>query len=398
MRMNRKHLFPTHLLYADDILIFYKATMQNARAIRDIFLYYGVISGQDCSREKSQLFFAKGILLCYQRQISRALGFSVKKLPTVYLGVPLFAGSPRAVHLAAIKDKIINKFSRWKGMQLSMAGRLCLVKSIIQSSLVHTMMIYKWPGSLIKDLDKACRNFIWSGDINKKPSFMVSWDRVCGIKEERGLGVRSFDMINEAFLMKLAWNVIKGKKFGYDILHSRYLDEFGRSRETLLASLVWGWIKQLVLELIADSYCLLGSGSSVYFWDDDWLGYSIANKIGIPTFLPSRLKHTMIWALWSARNKCHFDGIYLLGRAVLAFIKSSFVEVDSSSTKMGHISNISSDYMVARRIGVTVRIRPPPNLDSVYWSPSAYSWLKANTDGSAVGAPGQINVGGVFCD
>ncbi|XP_057803617.1 uncharacterized protein LOC131018951 [Salvia miltiorrhiza] len=99
--------------------------------------------------------------------------------------------------------------------------------------------------------------------------------------------------MNEAFLMKITWNVIKGHKFGYDLMQSRYLDGFDRPCDTLLASSVWGRIKQLVPELIADSYCLLGRGFSVLFWDDDWLGYFIADKISIPSFMRHRLKQTV---------------------------------------------------------------------------------------------------------
>ncbi|XP_057770827.1 uncharacterized protein LOC130990624 [Salvia miltiorrhiza] len=293
MRMNRRHLFPTHLLYADDILIFCKASMKNARAIRDIFQFYGSLSGQICSREKSQLYFGMGVSLSYQRQISRALGFSTGAMPMVYLGVPLFIGKPRRVHLAAIKDRIINKFSRWNGLHLSMAGRICLVKSVIQSSLVHTMMIYIWPKSLIKELDSACRNFIWSGDIRKRPPHAVSWEKVCALKEEGGLGIRSFAMMNEAFLMKLAWKIIKGKGFGFDLMKNRYLDTFGRPRASALASSIWGGVKSLVPDLIDESYCLLGAGDSVYFWNDDWMGYKIADKLNIPSFIKSRLSQTV---------------------------------------------------------------------------------------------------------
>ncbi|XP_057790988.1 uncharacterized protein LOC131008106 [Salvia miltiorrhiza] len=293
MRMSRGQLFPTHLLYADDVLIFCKATMKNARAIRDILHFYGSISGQICSKEKSRIFFAKGVSPCYKRQITRALGFPCGSLPMIYLGVPLFVGRPKASHLAAIKDRIICKFSRWNGLHLSMAGRLCLVKSVVQSSIVHTMMIYKWPRSLIQEIDAACRNFIWSGDIRKRPKHAFSWDRVCGIKEEGGLGVRSFTMMNEAFLMKLAWKVILGSQFGFNIMKSRYLDSLGRPRKMALASSVWGGVKQFIPELIDDSYCLLGNGQTIYFWHDDWLGYTIADKTNIPSFMRHRLQQTV---------------------------------------------------------------------------------------------------------
>ncbi|XP_057790907.1 uncharacterized protein LOC131008020 [Salvia miltiorrhiza] len=575
MKMSRASYFPSHLLYADDILLFCKATTKNARMIRNVLQRYGEISGQICSQEKSHIFFAKGVTLSYQRQIGRILRFRVGQLPLIYLGAPLFVGRPKAIHLAAIKDRIINKFSRWKGSQLSIAGRICLVRSVIQSSIVHTMMIYKWPSSLIKELDSCCRNFIWMGNINKKPTCAVSWERVCAIKEEGGLGIRSFKMMNESFLMKLAWKVIVGSSFGFDSMKRRYLNDVDRPRSEFLTSSIWVGVRRLIPDLLEDSYCLIGTGSSVFFWHDDWLGYNIADRINLPPFMRNRLNQTVanyfydgiwhfsqdfidefphivcdilllpigdeedvrlwkpsvhgevtsalafaanchrfpgvswgrwlwesyipvrrsitcwrvilnrlptrdklirqglispnycslcfqeaedichifwscdkvqpiwaeflgwfnqlegrhcvdihsflifswsikwssqinvfwklgvvsvIWAIWNARNKSHFDGVYFQSRAILSFIKSVFLEVENSFAKIGCTNNTWADYLITRNLGVKVKQRPPPEYTSVYWSPPAFAWIKANTDGSAVGAPGRICAGGVFRD
>lgn len=65
-------------------------------------------------------------------------------------------------------DKIVAKLATWKGMLLSMAGRTQLVKSVIQSMLVFTMMIYAWPRQLVQTLQMKVNNFIWSGDVQKR--------------------------------------------------------------------------------------------------------------------------------------------------------------------------------------------------------------------------------------
>ncbi|XP_057803482.1 uncharacterized protein LOC131018790 [Salvia miltiorrhiza] len=58
MSMTRSQPFPTHLLYADDILVFCKASVRNARTIKKILDYYSWISGQTCSSEKSHIYFS----------------------------------------------------------------------------------------------------------------------------------------------------------------------------------------------------------------------------------------------------------------------------------------------------------------------------------------------------
>ncbi|XP_057811679.1 uncharacterized protein LOC131025918 [Salvia miltiorrhiza] len=62
MDFSRRSLFPTHLLYADDILIFCKATVKNARKIKEILDLYGELSGQLCNPVKSHVFFGSGFL------------------------------------------------------------------------------------------------------------------------------------------------------------------------------------------------------------------------------------------------------------------------------------------------------------------------------------------------
>lgn len=50
-------LVPSNLLYADDIIIFCKATRDNVLLLRDIFAQYGEASGQIVSPTKSRVYY-----------------------------------------------------------------------------------------------------------------------------------------------------------------------------------------------------------------------------------------------------------------------------------------------------------------------------------------------------
>ncbi|KAK2646630.1 hypothetical protein Ddye_021825 [Dipteronia dyeriana] len=93
---------PTHLLYADDILIFCNGTQKNLKNIMGAFRDYGYISGQ---------FVNCGLL---------------------------FLGKPRKTVLWPIADKILSKFAKWKGKSLSLADHATLFMSIITGSFVHS--------------------------------------------------------------------------------------------------------------------------------------------------------------------------------------------------------------------------------------------------------------------
>ncbi|XP_057789598.1 uncharacterized protein LOC131006455 [Salvia miltiorrhiza] len=293
MSMSRENLFPTHLLYADDILVFCKASVRNAETIKHILDFYGSLSGQICSTQKSYIYYSNRVSTSLRHAIGRVICFKKGTLPFIYLGVPLFVGRIRASYLRSIHDRIINKFSNWRGRHLSMAGRICLVISVIHSSLTHSMMVYRWPKSLIKELDGCCRNFIWTGDTKKTPSCSVAWNRVCAIKEEGGLGIRSFSLMNKCFLMKRAWHIVGGNDFGMDIMRKRYLTKFGQMKLLTASSSVWMGLRQEISPLINESYCCLGSGKDTNFWTDDWMGYQIARKCGVPHYVMDFLTHSV---------------------------------------------------------------------------------------------------------
>ena len=52
---------PTHFLYADDVVLFCRASTQNLRVILNAFELYGPLLGQQVNCEKSSIYFGKGI-------------------------------------------------------------------------------------------------------------------------------------------------------------------------------------------------------------------------------------------------------------------------------------------------------------------------------------------------
>ncbi|XP_057788467.1 uncharacterized protein LOC131005480 [Salvia miltiorrhiza] len=124
MRMSRQLLFPSHLLYADDVLLFCRASKRSCVMINSILQLYASVSGQHCNIAKSTIYFGKGVCTPMKRRVQRVLGFAAASLPFIYLGVPVFTGRACTSKLRKIKDFILSKFSRWKSLHLSMAGRV----------------------------------------------------------------------------------------------------------------------------------------------------------------------------------------------------------------------------------------------------------------------------------
>lgn len=75
-------------------------------------------------------------------------------------------------------DKILTKLVAWKGSLVSIMGRVELVKTVIQSMVMHSFQVYTWPISLLKHLDKSISNFIWPGNINVRKVVTVTWHKL----------------------------------------------------------------------------------------------------------------------------------------------------------------------------------------------------------------------------
>jgi len=164
---------PSHCFYADDLMLFCKAKFSSLEALKQLFTRYALASGQIINASKSSIYVG-GIQQNRLNHIIAMLNFNIGSLPFNYLGAPIFKGRPKVVHFQPIADRVKSKLSAWKASLLSMAGRVQLFKSVIQSMLLHTMSIYSWPISLIKEVEKWIKNFIWSGDVNKIKMVTVS--------------------------------------------------------------------------------------------------------------------------------------------------------------------------------------------------------------------------------
>lgn len=76
---------------------------------------YGSVSGQMISKDKSKFDLGKASVHRVD-QVRTILGFQEGCLPFTYLGVPIFRGKPRQIHLQLIADKVKSKLAGSQGL------------------------------------------------------------------------------------------------------------------------------------------------------------------------------------------------------------------------------------------------------------------------------------------
>lgn len=82
----------THLLFADDSFLFFRATANDAEAIKDPLNSYETISGQAVNFQKSTVFFSSDVRRDKQGEIKQVLGVYNDIGDSRYLGLPSLIG------------------------------------------------------------------------------------------------------------------------------------------------------------------------------------------------------------------------------------------------------------------------------------------------------------------
>ncbi|GAB2303754.1 hypothetical protein Dimus_038957 [Dionaea muscipula] len=108
-------------------------------------------------------------------------------------------------------EKITCRITSWAGKLLSYAGRLQLIKSVLLSLHVYWAQIFLIPTSVIKEIERLCRGFLWAGaDLHQRRA-LVAWDKICQPKLHGGLGIKQLSSWNKALLCKLLWDIDRKK-------------------------------------------------------------------------------------------------------------------------------------------------------------------------------------------
>jgi hypothetical protein len=209
-RAGRHGPFVSHLMFADDLLLFGEATENQMNCVIDILDQFCTMSGQEVSHEKTSILFSKNVTRGVKNKLVHLSTFRETSSLGKYLGVPLIGGAPKREDFQYIIDQISIKLTAWKAQHLSFAGRVTLAKSVIEAIPIYPMMTNKIPKGCLDDIQRLQRNFIWGDTEEARKYHAVGWDVVTTPKWLGGLGLRKLENMNKACILKLGWKVYSG--------------------------------------------------------------------------------------------------------------------------------------------------------------------------------------------
>ncbi|KAI0524570.1 hypothetical protein KFK09_003947 [Dendrobium nobile] len=180
----------SHLLFADDILMFSEGRMGQLREFKKLISEYCSWTGQSVNKLKSSILFGKAVKNNRRRKISRFLGFNeVKEMQ--YLGFKNSLRRRIGSNFLSLLGKAVSKLDVWGNKFFSLAGRILLVKSVILSIPLFYITTSLIPLSILRRFEKICREFLWNKKNWSHGMHFIPWEEMCKSVQNGGRGIHS---------------------------------------------------------------------------------------------------------------------------------------------------------------------------------------------------------------
>ncbi|KAJ9699285.1 hypothetical protein PVL29_008065 [Vitis rotundifolia] len=293
----------SHLLFADDTIIFCEARKEYLTSLGWVLAWFEVASGLRINLAKSKLIPVGEVEDIEDMAVE--LGCRVGALLTMYLGLPLGAHHKVVSMWDGVEERMRRRLALWKRQYMSKGGRITLIKSTLASIPIYQLSLFRMPKLVVKRLEKLQRDFLWGGGSMERKIHLINWEVVCTQKEKGGLGIRKIDLLNKALLGKWIWRYAFEKDlFWKKVIGVKYGQEgFGWRTNEARGTFGVGVWKEILKEA---SWCWdnikfkVGRGTKVKFWTDHWSGNTALSQSFPQLFALAVLRNATVNEVWDS--------------------------------------------------------------------------------------------------
>lgn len=129
----------SNLVFADDCLIFARATIVATRNVNLLLENFSKVSGQKINFHKSTVYFSGNVHSQGRAALSNLMQIQHKTILGRNLGIHNIIFWKNPTNAKMMIERIRSKFAGWKAQTLSRAGRLTLIKASVFGIPNHTL-------------------------------------------------------------------------------------------------------------------------------------------------------------------------------------------------------------------------------------------------------------------
>ncbi|XP_074293162.1 uncharacterized protein LOC141620105 [Silene latifolia] len=170
-------------------MIFTRGDVPSVTAMLKTLQNFSQWSGLHANTEKTDVYFG-GVSTKIKAQILLVTGFSEGQFPFRYLGLPL------------------NVARNTTTKSFSYAGKVQLLNSVIFGLTNFWGACVILPKSIIKIINKLCKDFFWNSEDGSRRMIFKSWKSIYTSWNEGGFDIRELLSWNKALVAKRLWLII----------------------------------------------------------------------------------------------------------------------------------------------------------------------------------------------
>ncbi|KAI3446364.1 hypothetical protein Pfo_003029 [Paulownia fortunei] len=263
----------THLSYADDIIIFSNCEKACLIRLMEFLTLYSKVSGQSININKSSFVVSKKCPSPLIQRVHHITGFLHTALPITYLGAPLYKGNKKCALYQDLIGKMRKRLQGWEKITLSHGDRLALIKSTLSTMPLYLIQVLHPPKMVIHTIEQIMARFFWGSTGAQKRMHWISWNTICSLVEEGGLGIRKIEHVVKAFSLKLWWRFRTTTSLWASYMLQKYCRGLfsGKVKLSVHDSPIWKRLCGVRCDAQDNMFWTLDDGE-VSFWHDHWIG------------------------------------------------------------------------------------------------------------------------------